>query len=64
VLFSTPLETIGIQAYDKDQNCFTAFDTRVGKGITLCTLETVTGINLKDVRNEWVKEIGFFKEHC
>jgi len=63
-LFSTHLETIGIKSYDKDENCFTTFDTRVGKGITLCSLETLTGITLKDNRNEWVKQIGFFKEHC
>jgi len=64
VLFSTSLESIGVQAYDQDENCFTAFDGRVGKSITLCSLETLTGISLKENRNEWVKEIGFFKEDC
>jgi hypothetical protein len=37
---------------------------RVGTPITLCTLETTTNIGLKENRDEWVKEIGFFKEHC
>jgi len=58
------LETVGIQAYEKDENCFTAYDGRVGKGITLCSLETLQGISLKENRNEWVKQIGFFKEDC
>jgi len=42
----------------------TIFDGRVGKGITICSLPTITGITPKDNRNEWVKEIGFFKDHC
>jgi len=64
VLFSCPLDNIGIQAYDKDDACFVAFDQRVGIPITLCTLETTTTIGLKENRDEWVKEIVFFKEHC
>lgn len=27
-------------------------------------MESLTGITPKDNRNEWVKQIGFFKDNC
>jgi len=58
------LSVVGIQAYQSDVSCFTVFDGRVGKGTTLCSLPTLTAITPSENRNEWVKEIGFFKDHC
>jgi len=55
------LDTIEIQSYPDDENCFVAIDGRVGKSITLCSLLTLTGISLKANRDLWVKDIGFFK---
>jgi len=53
-----------VAPYEEDENCFRASDSRAGKSIALCSLLTLTGVSLKANRDEWIKEIGFFKDNC
>jgi len=64
ILFTSELNTLAISAFPDDETCFVATNSESSKHVTLCTLSTVTGRSLVGVRNEWVKEIGFFRDNC
>ena len=53
-----------IAEYADDEGCFKAKNEDTDVEVVLCTLASVTHITLKQNRDEWIKQIGFFRDHC
>lgn len=64
VLFTSELDDLVISEFADDEGCFKAKNENTDVEVTLCTLASVTHITLKQNRDEWIKQIGFFRDHC
>jgi len=64
ILFSTPLADTVLTKFGEDTACFRLVNQASGDSVALCSLPTIMGDSMENNRNEWVKQIGFFRDNC
>lgn len=64
ILFSVALADTALTKFGDDTACFRLVNQADGKSVALCSLPTIMGDSMENNRNEWVKQIGFFRDNC
>lgn len=64
ILFSCELPNVELSKFGEETSCFQITNALSGVHVALCSMGTIMGITMEQLRNEWVKAIQFFKDYC